>query len=361
MTNFVTFPVALGGDGKTYTDDADPETGLDGLGYTVRFIPCLEQAVIMGLSAKDNAEAAANFADQCQTLRNAVSADRQAVANDRTHVNQQRNVVDAAAQEAAQSAASVNASNIVHAPGSGLPNEAGLAYSRDVIGGGANSPLMAEGAFGLGSSLGELLADIDAVSSSGLFAYDPSTTGDVPNTAGSLLRQRRGGRILDLSIFESRTDPAASVRAFNGSWGDWDELIPRRKIVGTVSQSDGNPTGGLFESASSANGTYLKLPGGSLFASHHVKAEFQDSGTLVASWTFPVPFASASAYSASATLMQRNPMNSVEGAGIAKLKLCEVYESAHSGSVFNVHVGAPAGTFAPGDFAWVSFQAIGTY
>lgn len=89
MANSVTFPEALGGNGQTYTDDADPDTGLDGLGYTVRFIPCLQQAVVMGQSAQSNAEAAAGFVQQCQTLR-------QEVAVDRVHVGQQRAAVDAA-------------------------------------------------------------------------------------------------------------------------------------------------------------------------------------------------------------------------------------------------------------------------
>ncbi|AQU83256.1 MULTISPECIES: hypothetical protein [unclassified Halomonas] len=69
-TNSVTFPAELGGDGKTYTDDAHPDTGLDGLGYTTRFIPCQKQTVAMAVSAKNNADAAEAFTAQCQTLRN---------------------------------------------------------------------------------------------------------------------------------------------------------------------------------------------------------------------------------------------------------------------------------------------------
>lgn len=84
----VTFPEALGGNGQTYTDDADPNTGLDGLGYTIRFIPCLQQAVVMGLSAKNDAQAADGFVQQCQTLRQETATDRQAVAEDRAAVEQ---------------------------------------------------------------------------------------------------------------------------------------------------------------------------------------------------------------------------------------------------------------------------------
>jgi|GEM_PF-2288606 len=77
MTNSVTFPVALGGDGKTYTDDADPDTGLDGLGYTTRFIPCLKQAVAMaGYTAKYAAKigAAAANADRAEDAKRYVEA-----------------------------------------------------------------------------------------------------------------------------------------------------------------------------------------------------------------------------------------------------------------------------------------------
>lgn len=66
----VTFPTALGGDGRTYSDDADPDTGLDGLGYTTRFIPCLRQAVAMaGYTAQYAAkiDAAAADADRAES------------------------------------------------------------------------------------------------------------------------------------------------------------------------------------------------------------------------------------------------------------------------------------------------------
>lgn len=41
----VTFPVGLGGDGSTVTDDRDPTTGLRGGGYRTRFVPALSQTV----------------------------------------------------------------------------------------------------------------------------------------------------------------------------------------------------------------------------------------------------------------------------------------------------------------------------
>jgi len=60
MTNTVTFPTSLGGDGLTYTDDDDPSTGLDGGGWRSRFVPALSGAVAMGNSAAASAISAIN-------------------------------------------------------------------------------------------------------------------------------------------------------------------------------------------------------------------------------------------------------------------------------------------------------------
>lgn len=77
MTNSVTFPVALGGDGKTYTDDADPDTGLDGLGYTTRLVPLFKNGLAMaGYTAQYAAkiDAAAANADRAEDAKAYVEA-----------------------------------------------------------------------------------------------------------------------------------------------------------------------------------------------------------------------------------------------------------------------------------------------
>lgn len=68
----VTFPTALGGDGKTYTDDADPDTGLDGLGYITRLVPLFKNGLAMaGYTAQYAAkiDAAAANADRAEGAR----------------------------------------------------------------------------------------------------------------------------------------------------------------------------------------------------------------------------------------------------------------------------------------------------
>ncbi|WP_189464318.1 hypothetical protein, partial [Vreelandella hamiltonii] len=75
----VTFPTALGGDGKTYTDDADPDTGLDGLGYITRLVPLFKNGLAMaGYTAQyaakiDAAAANANRAEDAKAYVEAVA------------------------------------------------------------------------------------------------------------------------------------------------------------------------------------------------------------------------------------------------------------------------------------------------
>lgn len=54
----VTFPEELGGDGNTYSDDANPNTGLAAGGHRTRFVPALGQALAMAIHAKQMAEEA---------------------------------------------------------------------------------------------------------------------------------------------------------------------------------------------------------------------------------------------------------------------------------------------------------------
>ncbi|UDM07808.1 hypothetical protein LG409_02585 [Halomonas sp. NyZ770] len=73
----VTFPVALGGDGKTYTDDADPDTGLDGLGYITRLVPLFKNGLAMTAYTAQYAakiDAAAANADRAEDAKRYVEA-----------------------------------------------------------------------------------------------------------------------------------------------------------------------------------------------------------------------------------------------------------------------------------------------
>lgn len=69
-----------------------------------------------------------------------------------------------------------------------------------------------------------------------------------------------------------------------------------RSILGAVSQVSGNPTGGLFEYGSNANGSFLRLPDGTQFCWHELAAA-TTTGTgvtpLYVSGNIPVTFPSA--------------------------------------------------------------------
>ena len=61
----VNFPTSLGGDGRTYSDDANPNTGLANGGHRTRFVPILTNTVAMASRARreaGNAQGSANAA-----------------------------------------------------------------------------------------------------------------------------------------------------------------------------------------------------------------------------------------------------------------------------------------------------------
>ena len=109
----VTFPVEYGGDGKTYTDDADPTTGLDGTGYITRFVPTLAGSVAMAAHATQKA-------DEADQSAQSASASAQQANEDRDSINldlQALNGLVADAQGSADAAASsaTTASNMADA------------------------------------------------------------------------------------------------------------------------------------------------------------------------------------------------------------------------------------------------------
>ena len=72
----VTFPLPLGGDGSTVTDDADPVTGLAGGGHRDRFVPALSQTVAMAQTSVDKAaEASTTLSEFEKAYLGAFAAD----------------------------------------------------------------------------------------------------------------------------------------------------------------------------------------------------------------------------------------------------------------------------------------------
>jgi hypothetical protein len=130
MTNSVTFPPSVGGDGSTYTDDANPSTGLANGGFRARLIPMLTQTIVAaGFSVTKAQEAAASATNAADSAA-AASASAEDAAS-------------AATASADSATASGNASttasqwaSLLGAQVAGVDNSA-KAYA---IGAGANAP-----------------------------------------------------------------------------------------------------------------------------------------------------------------------------------------------------------------------------
>lgn len=102
----VTFPVELGGDGNTYTDDTDPQTGLANNGHLTRFIPTLQGAVAMASTAKDKASEAATSATNAAASASAASTSE---SNAGTSATNAANSASAASDS--ETAAAISESN----------------------------------------------------------------------------------------------------------------------------------------------------------------------------------------------------------------------------------------------------------
>lgn len=129
MANSVTFPTEYGGSGITITDDADPTTGLDGTGYIERFVPALQQTVVMTGHAVQKAGEADSSAQTATSAAQQASDDRDSINLDLQTLNGLVSNADASANAAAGSAttASNMADAVADATATHTSTSAGLA------------------------------------------------------------------------------------------------------------------------------------------------------------------------------------------------------------------------------------------
>ncbi len=80
---------------------------------------------------------------------------------------------------------------------------------------------------------------------------------------------------------------------YQGTWRRWYRQYSQYNILGTVSQSDGVPTGAVIERGSNTNGEYVKFADGTMIATFNASLS---SGSYA--WTYPVAFAAAPQVSA---------------------------------------------------------------
>lgn len=125
MANSVTFPTEFGGDGQTYTDDADPNTGMANGGHRRLFIPSLAGAVDMASFTAD--KASETHQDRLQTSQDAAKA-----VGAKTAAQSSASAAETAAQAAQE--ASQRASSIYPSVAEGISDTISGAYFKVVEG-----------------------------------------------------------------------------------------------------------------------------------------------------------------------------------------------------------------------------------
>ncbi len=333
----VTFPEALGGNGQTYTDDADPNTGLDGLGYTVRFIPCLQQAVIMGLSAQSNAQAAAGYVQQCQTLREevasvlqatqqaassannsasasleaklaaealygdlaAVDAAKGAAEQAASDANGQRELAETAADQSQQAAAqAVTEHEAKTDPHSQYEKKSALSMAayRETIGGGGAVFAFAENnktpQINL-TTFNNFEIPSGIWTTSGVIADGP--LGNTVHTGQlEVIDRYFDNQVIHNWYSRQGSDRSQYTRSGDkagNAWGIWRKVYDQQNVLGSVSQSGGTPTGALIERDSNSFGEFAKFADGSAEAIINVSQDLSVQGSYL--YTLPIAFINA--------------------------------------------------------------------
>jgi len=80
-------------------------------------------------------------------------------------------------------------------------------------------------------------------------------------------------------------------RRAGGTYYDWIQMYHQRSILGTVSQSEGFPTGAIIERGSNANGEYVKFADGTLICT--VESPVDVTVTTIQTFNTPVAVAYA--------------------------------------------------------------------
>ena len=161
--------------------------------------------------------------------------------------------------------------------------------------------LMKVGAFGLGRTAGNNLADIDDVTARiGFYRTISTATGTFP--AGMAKTGRLRVEIYNNTGIYQEWSPLAFnnlifVRFYNGTtWSTWQRMFNTGNVLGIVSQTAGVPTGALIERGSNANGEYVKFADGTLICTRTMTAA---SGAAT-TWTYPAAFIAAPVLSGTA-------------------------------------------------------------
>lgn len=88
---------------------------------------------------------------------------------------------------------------------------------------------------------------------------------------------------------------------FGGLTVGGDDVYHEGNLLGTVSQSGGNPTGAAIERGSNASGEYVRFADGTQICTHRFTVSTSSGTSVTRSWTFPKAFASTTGLFVSAT------------------------------------------------------------
>ncbi|MGP8291752.1 hypothetical protein ACT3OH_15920 [Vreelandella zhanjiangensis] len=195
-----------------------------------------------------------------------------------------------------------------------VQNLVGTLGGLGVVGGGVN--LMTEGAYGLGAtgSMQVLSAlNVTTIPAGDYVAQGIPVEQRPPGASGfayvSVNRYNSGNiRIEYAPIGSQSTGNRKWWTTYNSTGGQllpWVEAFTTGNILGTISQSDGIPTGAIIERGENANGQYVKLTDGTLFCwlrNDNNGQNWDFSGYIDRQiWEFPHHFASGSVPAVTAT------------------------------------------------------------
>lgn len=168
-------------------------------------------------------------------------------------------------------AANLNVEQIVHAPGSGLPNQAGSAYSKNVTTTATDATqgrVLKVGDGGVLSGNAPPSGNASALRNGGFYDVDTNAAG-FPQSSSLLFAARRAAglgvnRVAEIFIAANSPNPTPRI-AFRGGdpvAAEFTEIYHQKNIVGGVSLVSGIPSGALFEYDSNSIGDWEKLPDG---------------------------------------------------------------------------------------------------
>ncbi|CAN0577546.1 unnamed protein product, partial [Ectocarpus sp. 12 AP-2014] len=134
-------------------------------------------------------------------------------------------------------------------------------------------------------------------------------------------------------------------------------------LLGPVSQSAGTPTGAVIERGTAGGGTYVRWADGTQICTAEVTLVQTSGGRLDASWTFPLPFAAATAgdIAFSAMLDAGDFLSNVTGPGLDEALAPCVAGISASGATIRLYRISGGTNFAAGDTTTCRVSAIGRW